>query len=143
MKSRLVVPALVAALSLGLAMPAFAAEPLSKSEQRLILLQANAGEPVEHVRFLRPMDSYEVISPQHVLIWENRFKAWLVELRQDQACKYIDRGFSISVETMRDSLNTKNGFLRGEGGVVCKIIGIREIDVPAWRQAERDAGIRK
>ena len=147
MKARLVLPTLAAALALGLALPASASDgaraaPLSKDEQRLVLLDANAGEDVKHVTFLRPIHGYEVVGEQNLLVWETPFKAWLLDLRESPACRSLDREVAVAIDTLSGSLNSSNGYIRGEHGLNCKIERIREVDVKAWKQAERDAGIR-
>lgn len=143
MKIRLALPILALALSCVLALPAFASEAGSKEEQRLALLNAHAGEPVTRVKFLRPIHSYEMVGPLNVLIWETPTRAWLLDLRESDACRYLDREFKISIDTLSDSINSTNGYIRSVGGQICRIDRMREVDVKAWKQAERQAGIRK
>ena len=147
MKTRLALPSLAVALALALALPASASDdarpgPLSKEEQRLVLLDANAGEAVKQVRFLRPIHAYEVVGPLNLLVWETPFRAWLLDLRQGPACARLEQQVAVSIDTLSDSLNSNNGYIRGDAGLSCKIERIREVDVKAWKQAERDAGIR-
>lgn len=151
MNARLALTSLAFALSLGLALPALAAEPptepttraapATKAEKRLELLRANAGEPVERVRFLRPMHGYEVVGPLELLVWETPFKAWLVTVRDTPACNRLDKEWKLAIDVLNDTLNTSNGYVVGENGLRCRIDDLREVDVKAWRQAERDAGI--
>jgi|GEM_PF-3265049 len=143
MKIRLLLPSLAAALSFALALPAFGAEAASRDEQRLALLNAHAGEPVTRVKFLRPLHSYEMVGPLNVLVWETPTRAWLLDLRKSDACQYLDREFKISIDTLTDSINSTNGYVRARGGQICRIDRLREVDVKAWKDAERLAGIRK
>ncbi|MFY2765443.1 DUF6491 family protein [Arenimonas sp. MALMAid1274] len=139
MSSRLALMSLSAALALGLAAPtlvAAKADPVQEAK-RLEAATANAGEPVERVRFLRPIDSYEVVGEQHVLIWETQQKAWLVDLRKSAACRDLDRGITVGIENNHDTISTKNAYIVGEYGVRCKIMQLREVDVPAMRRMER------
>lgn len=143
MKARIALSGFAAVLSLALALPAFGSEPASKEEQRLALLNAHAGEPVTRVKFLRPLHSYEMVGPLNVLVWETPTRAWLLDLRKSDACQYLDREFKISIDTLTDSINSTNGYVRASGGQICRIDRLREVDVKAWKDAERQAGIRK
>lgn len=143
MKARLAMTSLAAVLSLALALPALASEPASREEQRLALLNANAGEPVARVKFLRPIQSYEMVGPLNLLIWETPTRAWLVDLRESDSCRYLDREFKISIDALSDSINSTRGYIRSVGGEICRIERLREVDVKAWKEAERQAGIRK
>lgn len=145
---RLAILSLAAALSLGQAFPVGAAEPASPADAsatggspRFIAAQANAGESVERVRFLLPIDSFEVVDDHAVLVWETHTKAWLVDLRESAACQHLDRSIAVGIDTMSDSLNTRNGFIVGRDGVRCRIVQIREVDVPGMRAAERGAQV--
>lgn len=142
-RKSLVPVALAAALVFSLPVAASAADaPANKAEKRLELLRANAGEPVKTVKFLRPMHGFEVVGPHNVLVWETPFKAWLLDLRESPACQKLENEWTVAFETMYDTLNTANGYIVGDHGIRCRIDGIREVDVKAWRAAEREAGIR-
>ncbi len=144
MKARIALIALTTALAFGLALPVSAKSEVSaKDTKRLELLQAHAGEEQDTVRFLRPMHGYEIVGPQKVLVWETPHKGWLLDVRDSPACKTLNREWWVGVETLYDSINTRNGYLVGKGGLRCKITSLREVDVMAWKQAERDAGIRE
>ena len=143
MKARLALTCFAAVLSFALAMPALAIEPGSKEEQRLALLNANAGEPVTRVKFLRPIHAYEMVGPLNVLIWETPTRAWLLDLRESDSCRYLDREFKIIIDTLSDSINSTNGYIRSVGGQICRIDRMRKVDVKAWKAAEREAGIRE
>lgn len=138
----LLVLALLAALLLP--MPASAGKKDGeKSAARMELVRDHLlGEPVERVRFLRPMHAYEIAGERAIVVWETPHKAWLVDLRDDEACRHLDRDHTIVVSTFRDSLNTANGVVTSTQGVYCRMERIQEIDVPAWRKAEREAGLR-
>lgn len=144
MKFRLALVPLAAALALGLSLPV-AANPAegSKAEKRLALLEANAGADKETVKFLRPMNGYEVVGEYHVLVWETPHKAWLLDLRESPACTGLKREFKVGIEALYDTINTQNGYVVGDHGLRCKIERLREVDVMAWKQAEREAGIRE
>lgn len=143
MKTRLALLSLATALSLMVALPAFGSPAATKDEKRLELLAAHAGEPVDRVRFIRAVHAYEVVGPLNVLIWETPSKAWLVDLRQSAACRHLDRDFAIGIDTVTDSINTRNSYIVARGGVNCRVDRIREVNVQDWKQAERDAGIRQ
>lgn len=143
MKTRLAMTSLAAVLSLALAFPALASEPVGKDEQRLVLLDANAGEPVDRVRFIRAAHAYEVVGPLNVLIWETPSKAWLLDLRKSAACRHLDREFTIGIDTVTDTINIRNSYIVARGGTRCRVDRIREVNVEQWKQAERDAGIRE
>ena len=144
MKARLALIPIAAALALGLSLPA-AANPAgdAKDAKRLELLQANAGPDKQTVRFLRPMHGYEVVGEYHVLVWETPHKAWLLDLRQSAACNGLERELKIGIDALYDTINTRNGYVVGDHGLRCKIERLREVDVMAWKQAEREAGIRE
>ena len=142
MKIRLAALGLAATLSLALALPALGSEPLGKDEQRLALLDAHVGEPVDHARFQRAAHSYEVLGPRNVLIWETPSRAWLVDLRSSAACRHLDRGFVIGIDTVTESINVRNSYIVAPGGVSCRVDGLRRVDVQAWKAAKREAGIR-
>ncbi len=139
-------PLLASAWLAALALPAAALagdEGGGKSEARMALVREHLmGEPVERVRFLRPMHAYEIAGERAIVVWETPHKAWLVDLRDDEACRHLDRDHTIVVSTFRDSLNTSNGVVTSTQGVYCRMQRIQEIDVPAWRKAEREAGLR-
>ena len=141
MSLRLTLLAFTTALVVAAPVSAKDADPDGDARQ-YELLQANAGEPVERVRFLRPVDSYEVVGEHAVLVWETPHKAWLVDLRPSAACQDLDRGWSISLETAHDTLNTSNGYVVSDRHHTrCKMTRIREVDVPAYRAAERESDI--
>jgi hypothetical protein len=142
MSLRLAFLTLGAALAMAASVPALAINDAADDARDAVRLQAaraNAGEPVKKVRFLRPVDSYEVVGDTSILVWETNFKAWLVEVRPNESCqaRHLDRDASIGLETSYDTLNTSNGYFVGRDGMRCRIIEIREVDVPAMRAAER------
>ena len=133
-----------AALAMAASVPALAINDAADDARDAIRLQAardNAGEPVKKVRFLRPVHSYEVVGDTSILVWETNFKAWLVEVRPNESCqaRHLDRDATIGLETSYDTLNTSNGYFVGRDGMRCRMIEIREVDVPAMRAAERAA----
>lgn len=135
-----------AALAIGLALPAAAADApataaATREAARFDAAQANAGEPVSRVKFLRPIHSVEIVDPQAVLIWETNTRAWLVDLRESTACRHLDSGIAIGIETASDTINTSNSFLVGRYGTRCRVTQIREVDVPGMRAAERAARV--
>ena len=144
MKNRMLVLSTLFSLSLAACGTApVASQPTPRNaedEAKLAAARAHADDAVEHVRFLTPIDSIEVIDPHAVLVWETPFKAWLVELRPSPACQRLERGIALGIDTMSDSLNSNNGFIRGDHGVQCRIDSIREVDVKAWRETLRMAG---
>lgn len=142
MKSRLALLALTASLSIAVALPASAAGKTDSDELRLALLDAHVGEPVDHARFQRAAHSYEVLGPRNVLIWETPSRAWLVDLRSSAACRHLDRGFVIGIDTVTESINVRNSYIVAPGGVSCRVEGLRRVDVQAWKAAKREAGIR-
>ena len=143
MKARIALITLTTALAFGLALPASAmSDNPAKDAKRLELLQANAGEARNTVKFLRPMHGYEVVGAQHLLVWETPHKAWLLDLRESAACNGLKREVSVGIEALYDTINTNNGYVVGDHGLRCRIEVIREVDVKAWKQAEREAGIR-
>lgn len=99
--------------------------------------QAHAGPAVDRVRFLRPIQSYEVLAEDAVLVWETNTKAWLVDLRPSAACRDLDRSWWVSIETMSDTINVRNSYVVGDHNLRCKVVGLREVDVRAMRSAER------
>jgi len=143
MKARIALIALTTALAYGLVLPVAAkSDNPAKDAKRLELLQANAGESKETVKFLRAMHGYEVVGAQHVLVWETAHKAWLLDLRESPACNGLEREIQVGIEALYDTINTRNGYVVGDHGLRCKIDEIREVNVMAWKQAEREAGIR-
>ena len=134
---------LAASLSLALAFPALASNADDEAEARLALLNAHAGESVDRVTFLRSIDSYEVVGKHNLLLWETPSKAWLVDLRESPACRHLERDYMIGIDTFTDSINTRNSYIVGRGGLSCRVDRLREVDVVAWRTAERVAGIRE
>ncbi|MBP6596588.1 MAG: hypothetical protein KA196_03655 [Arenimonas sp.] len=151
MVPRLASLSLAVVLSLGLAAPAFsedaaapadaAAAPEAADSPRFIAARANAGDSVVRVKFLLPIDSYEVVDDHAVLVWETNTKAWLVDLRTSPACRGLDNTIAVGIDTLSDSLNTRNGYIVGRDGIRCRITQIREVDVPAMRTAERAAQV--
>lgn len=138
MSLRLALLSFTAALTL--AAPALAindARDDAADAKRLAAARAHAAAPVETIRFLQPIDSYEVVGEHEILVWETNTKAWLVDLRPSAACKDLDHGFALGIDSMYDTMNTRNGYVVGSKNLRCKIIGIREVDVPAMRATER------
>ena len=101
------------------------------------LIRAHAAAPMDRVRFMRPIHGYEVVGNQAVLVWETPFKAWLVDLRPSAACRDLDQTWRVGVDTMSDTMNTRNSYIVGEHNLRCKISQISEVDVRAWRLAKR------
>lgn len=138
----------VATLALAAALVAAPAaagpEDGEKSAKRMELVRAHLkGEPVERVRFLRPMYGYEVVDDHAMIVWETAHKAWLVGLRDEEGCQHLAKEHTLVVSTFRDSLNTANGVVTSTNGTYCRMESIQEVDVKAWREAERQAGLRK
>ena len=145
MSLRLVLLPLAAALAVAVAAPALAINTPADDARDAIRLEAaraNAGDPVRTIRFLRPVHSYEVVGPASILVWETNTKAWLVDVRQSPACqpRDLDLSIGVSLESAYDTMNTSNGYVVARDNTRCKITGIREVDVPAMRSAERLAG---
>ena len=115
-----------------------------KSAKRMELVRDHLkGEPVERVRFLRPMYGYEVVDDHAIIVWESAHRAWLVGLHDEEGCQHLAKDHTVVVSTFRDSLNTSNGVVTSTGGTYCRMKTIQEVDVKAWREAEREAGLRK
>lgn len=113
----------------------------ARDAARLEAARANAGEPVKTVRFLRPVHRYEVVGKTSLLVWETTSKAWLVEVRPGETCQArdLDQGWVVGLEAAYDTMNTSNGYVVGQHNMRCRITEIREVDVPAMREAERAA----
>jgi hypothetical protein len=150
MSTRTLRLSICAALALGIALPVAASDApatatatatATREALRFEAAQANAREPVSRVKFLRPIHSVEIVDPQAVLIWETHTRAWLVDLRQSAACRHLDSGVAIGIETATDTINTSNSFLVGRYGTRCRVTQIREVDVPGMRAAERAARV--
>ncbi|KAA2285848.1 DUF6491 family protein [Arenimonas fontis] len=145
MKKKSLISILIAmAMTLACSLTAAAAgnKDEGRSEERLLLLRANAAEPVDRVRFLRPMHGFDVVSDRAILVWETPFKAWLVELRESAACQRLENELSLRLDVRSgDSLSTRHGYLVGRNGILCRMETIREVDVPAWREARKEAGL--
>jgi hypothetical protein len=144
MSPRLALTTLVAALAMAIAVPALAindAADDAKDAARLEAARANAGEPVKTVRFLRPVDHYEVVGDTSILVWETNSKAWLVQVRPGEACQArdLDQGWVVGLEAAYDTMNTSNGYVVGQHNMRCRITEIREVNVPAMREAENAA----
>lgn len=145
MSPRLAFLSLLAAATIAAAAPVLAlnnAADDAKDAARLEAARANAGEPVKSVRFLRPVDSYEVIGGTTILVWETNSKAWLVDVRPGAACQArdLDQSWAVGLDAGYDTMNTTNGYVVGHHNMRCRITEIREVDVPAMRDAERLAG---
>ena len=143
MSPRLALMSLSAALALTFAASAASAGDArdAKDALRLEAARAHVGGPVKTVRFLRPINSYEILGQHSVLVWETNTKAWLVDLRESAACRgsYLDNSVTVGLETAVDTMNTTNGYVTGQHNLRCKITQIREVDVPSMRAAERAA----
>lgn len=127
-------------VALTLAAPALAAttsREAAADAKRLAAARANAAAPVDTIKFLQPIDSYEVIGEHEILVWETNTKAWLVDLRPSAACKHLDRSYAIGLDSMYNTMNTNNSYVVGARNMRCKIVGIREVDVPGMRATER------
>jgi hypothetical protein len=137
----LLAPAL-AALSLAAcaSTDSYAGAEQARDTAKLAAAQAHAGQPEDHVRFLRPIHRYEVIDPHALLVWETMSKAWLVDLRASAACNQLEHTWHVAIDSLSDTLDTRSGYVRGEHGINCKIERIREVDVPAMRAALRESG---
>lgn len=142
MSPRLAFISLLAAAAIAAAAPVLAINTPAedaKDATRLAAARANAGEPVQTVRFLRPVHSYEVVGGASILVWESTTRAWLVDVRPGAACQArdLDQGWAVGLEAAYDTMNTRNGFVVGRHGMRCRITEIREVNVPAMRAAER------
>src|SRR5688572_5627009 len=114
--------------------------PSAEDAAKFAAAKAHAAPAVTHVDFIVPIDSIEVIDPHAVLVWETPFKAWLVDLEPGAACRDLDDRAALAIDTLDDSLNSNNGYIRSGPGRYCKISTIREIDVKAWRATLRESG---
>lgn len=144
MSLRLALLTFGASLGMAIAAPAIALNSDaddSKDAIKLEAARANAADPVKTVRFIRAIDSYEVIGGTSVLVWETNTKAWLVEVRAGESCQArdLDRSWAVGLEAAYDTMNTSNGYVVGRDRMRCKITEIREVNVPAMREAQRTA----
>ncbi len=143
MPRHLVLMSLSAALALTFAATAASASDAddAKDARRLDAARANVGDPVKTVRFIRPVDGYEILGQHSVLVWETNSKAWLVDLRESPACRGsdLDNSVAVGLEAAVDTMNITNGYVTSRDNLRCKITQIREVDVPAMRAAERAA----
>ncbi len=144
MSPRLAFSTFIAACAMAATAPVLAlndAADDAKDAARLEAARANAGKPVQTVRFLRAVDGYEVIGDTSVLVWETNTKAWLVDVRPGESCQArdLDQGWAIGLEAAYDTMNTSNGYVVGRNNMRCRITAISEVDVPAMREAERIA----
>jgi hypothetical protein len=142
MSARLAFISLLAAAAIAAAAPVLAinsAADDARDAARLEAARANAGKPVKSVRFLRAVHSYEVVGDTSILVWETNTRAWLVDVRPGAACQARDlnQGWAVGLEAAFDTMNTSNGYVVGRHSMRCRITGIREVDVPAMRAAER------
>ena len=146
MSPRLALLSFAACLASVAAAPALAlntAQDDAKDAVRLEAARANAAEPVKSVRLIRAIDSYEVVGGTSVLVWETNTKAWLVEVRPGAACQArdLDSSWAIGLESATDTISTRNGYVIGRDNMRCRITEIREVNVPAMRDAERSGQV--
>jgi hypothetical protein len=124
--------ALVAAL---VSFAAVAADDVVIRSKRAQVAQF-AGAPIEAVRHrpLRNNESWEALGDYSLLIYENRTKAYLVDLEKDARCRDLNSEYLMHLDSKLNWLDTRTGTIElrpGHGW--CRITGIRPVDVAAMR----------
>ena len=106
---------------------------------RLALVTQFAGGPVSYVRFGLPKKAYnwEPLGDTAVLVWHTRGKAYLVDLKQSDSCRDLDREITIRLDNNINDLDARNGYIDFRDGGWCKMIKIRPVDVAGLKKAEK------
>jgi hypothetical protein len=129
-------PLLLAALCVAPA--ALASDVVIKSKRALAY--DFAGAPVEVVkdRPLRDNESWESLGDHAMLVYENRNKAWLVELEKNERCRDLSTEYMMHLDSKLNWLSSRNGYIElRDGHGWCKITQIRPVDVRAMRAASK------
>lgn len=131
------------ALTLALSLLAgCASEGALRPADRLELYRQNAGAPVDSFRYWGRVSSWTPLGDSAVAIWTRPTEAWLLELQGPcpdlQFAKAIQLSDSLgSVHVRFDKVTPITG---APGPVIpCPIDVIRPLDVPALREAEKQA----
>ena len=102
--------------------------------------EAIAGAPVEvvHDRPLRYSESWESLGEHAMLVYENRNKAYLVDLEKEERCRDLSTEYMMELDSKLDWLSSRNGYIElRDGHGWCKIVQIRPVDVRAMRAAKK------
>lgn len=106
-----------------------------REQQRLEQVKANAGAPVDSVRFYRTRN-WEPLGDHSLLIWESSQRAYLLEV--DTPCNELPWAKKIAIVTQTHMLNARFDKVK-VGNQDCRIMQIQPVDVNGLKAAEREA----
>lgn len=126
--------ALLLALAMASALAGCATHTLSDPD-RLALYQAHAGEPVNHIRYVRAI-SWDTVGDQHLMLETRPNEAWLLTL--SGPCVTFSNGSPFL------KLDARNGLLSrfdrvqiADSRVDCQIREIQPLDLKAVQAKEK------
>ena len=132
--------AIVASLLTPL-LAACASNPARADSAKLALYRSHAGAPVQSFQFFGHLDSWTPLGDSAVVVWTRPNQAWLLDLYGP--CNGLDFTVAIGLTSSagRVSARFDKVLVRDVGRIElpCTIAGIRPVDVPAVKAAERDA----
>lgn len=132
---RALLPALAVALLSGCA-----TNPAQRDEDNLALYRQHAGAPVDGFSYLGRFDSWTPLGKDALAIWTSPTRAWLLDVSLCNDLPYA-QSIRLSAGAGRVSARFDDVTPMGTGlsPIPCRIEQIRPIDVPALREARRQA----
>lgn len=114
---------------------------LSDSE-KLALYREHAGEPVKRFHYFGNINGWTPLGNKALVVWTRPSEAYLLDL--SGPCQDLDYAPAITITNRMGDVSARfdDVIVRGGGTapirIPCKIWEIREVDVKAVKQAERD-----
>lgn len=108
--------------------------PDERRAQRLVEVQAVAGEPVDSIWYQR-LVSWEALGEEHLMISTRVNEAWL--LRVDRPCTELPWVNELGIDNRNNRITTSFDSVVA-GSQRCRIREIREVDVAALRERGRN-----
>lgn len=133
---RAIVPVLALALLAGCA-----SDPARRDADNLALYREHAGAPVDGFTYLGRFDSWTPLGSEALVVWTTPTRAWLLDVHGPCSELPFARAIKLSSSTGRVSARFDDVTPIGSGmhSIPCRIREIRPIDVPALREARRQA----
>jgi hypothetical protein len=118
-----------------------ATNPAERDAQQLALYRQHAGEPVPSFAYFGRVSSWTPLGSEALAIWTSPSRAWLLEV--DGPCNDLAFAHAVKLSSSTGRVHVRFDDVTpigpGAHPMPCRIREIRQVDVPALREARRVA----
>jgi hypothetical protein len=119
-----------------------ATNPAERDAAQLALYRAHAGAPVDSFSYLGRISSWTPLGSEALVVWTTPSRAWLLDV--DGPCHELAYAPAVQLSSSAGRVHTRFDSVTPLSStdrhvIPCRIREIRRVDVPALREARRQA----